>query len=198
MSQTNKHILNPSQWLALYGDYLFSVAMIKLNNTQLAEDMLQETFLSAIKAAPNFKGESSEKTWLTSILKNKIIDEYRKKSVLKNADDYLRQTEASFTGEFFQSGSDVIPHWLDDTYPRDWSSHADARINEKEFETILKLCMHKMPDKLAHVFIAKYMEEDKAENICKDFNLSPSNYWVIIHRAKVLMRSCLEKNWFLK
>ncbi len=172
--------------------------MIKLNNSQLAEDMLQETFLSAIKAAPNFKGESTEKTWLTTILNNKIIDEYRKKSVLKNAEDYLSNTDASFTGDFFQSGAGVIPHWQEDTYPRDWGNHADARIHQQEFETILQFCIKKMPDKLAHVFIAKYLDEDKTENICKDFNLSPSNYWVIIHRAKVLMRSCLEKNWFLK
>lgn len=198
MSRSNKHILNPSQWLALYGDYLFSVAMMKLNNTPLAEDMLQDTFLSAIKAAPNFKGQCSEKTWLTTILNNKIIDQYRKKSVLKEAQDYVDQTEHSFTQNFFESGPGAIPHWLDDTYPKDWGSAADSRINQQEFENILQLCIQKMPEKLSMVFIAKFMEEDTSENICKDFSLTPSNYWVIIHRAKVLIRSCLEKNWFLK
>lgn len=197
MSQTNTHTLNPAQWLALYGDYLFSIAMIKLNDKQLAEDMLQETFLSAIKGAPNFRGESSEKTWLTSILNNKIIDQYRKKSVV-GATEYIDQTELSFTQSFFESGTDVIPHWLEEAYPRHWGKGADASINQREFEDILTLCIKKMPDKLKLIFMAKFMEEETADNICKEFDISSSNYWVIIHRAKVLMRSCLEKNWFLK
>ncbi len=198
MSQTNTQILNPAQWLALYGDYLFSIAMIKLNDRQLAEDMLQETFLSAIKAAPNFRGESSEKTWLTTILNNKIIDQYRKKSVVKTVTEYINQTELSFTLSFFESGQGVIPHWLEEAYPRHWATGADAHLNQREFEDILNDCIKKMPDKLKLIFMAKFMEEETADHICKEFDLSSSNYWVIIHRAKVLMRSCLEKNWFLK
>lgn len=198
MSQTNVHILNPAQWLALYGDYLFSIAMFKLNDRQLAEDMLQETFLSAIKAAPNFRGESSEKTWLTTILNNKIIDQYRKKSVVKSVTEYINQTEDSFTQKIFESGTGVIPHWLEETYPRHWGAGADAGLNQREFEIILGSCIKKMPGKLKLIFMAKFMEEETADNICKEFDLTSSNYWVIIHRAKVLMRSCLEKNWFLK
>jgi len=198
LSHTNTHILNPAQWLALYGDYLFSIAIIKLNDRQLAEDILQETFLSAIKAAPNFRGESSEKTWLTTILNNKIIDQYRKKLVVKSATEYISQTELSFTQSFFESGPSVIPHWLEETYPRHWGTGADAGLNQREFEDILNACIKKMPDKLKLIFMAKFMEEETADNICKEFDLSSSNYWVIIHRAKVLMRSCLEKNWFLK
>ena len=198
MSQSNNHKADPSKWLLLYGDYLFSVAMMKVNDSHLAEDLLQETFLSAIKAASAFKGESSEKTWLTRILLNKITDHYRKKSVLKEAQEYLTQSEQSFTQHFFESEDNAIPHWLDDTYPKDWGAGADASINRQEFENILHGCIKKMPEKLSVVFLAKYMEEESSENICKDFDLSPSNYWVIIHRAKVLMRGCLEKNWFQK
>lgn len=172
--------------------------MIRLNDRQLAEDMVQETFLSAIKAAPGFKGESSEKTWLTSILNNKIIDQYRKKSVLKNAGEYLRDTDTSFTEAFFESAPGSIPHWLKNSSPVNWGAGADQSVNDKEFELILQACIKKMPEKLMVVFLAKFIEEDTAENICKELSISPSNYWVIIHRSKVLLRSCLEKNWFLK
>ncbi len=198
MNQAKQYSLDPSNWLRHYGDYLFSVAMMKLNDRQLAEDMVQETFLSGIKAATGFKGGSSEKTWLTSILNNKIIDQYRKKSVLKNEGEYIQATDDSFTEIFFESGPGFIPHWLESSSPGKWGAAADKSINEKEFEDVLQACIKKMPEKLMVVFLAKFIEEDTSENICKELGISPSNYWVIIHRAKVLVRSCLEKNWFLK
>ncbi len=197
LSQAKQHFPNPSQWLRLYGDYLFSIAMMKLDDRQLAEDMVQETFLSAIKGAHGFKGESSEKTWLTSILNNKIIDQYRKKSALKNTQEYIQATDTAFTDSFFESAP-AIPHWLDETAPRNWGPGADQSINEREFELVLQACIKKMPEKLMVVFLAKFIEEETSENICKELNITSSNYWVIVHRAKVLVRSCLEKNWFLK
>lgn len=196
MNEPVKHTLQPSEWLRLYGDYLFSIAMVKLSNRELAEDIVQETFLSAIRAAAGFKGDSSEKTWLTTILNNKIIDQYRKKATSKEITDYVVSTEASFTQHFFETGPGVTPHWLDDTAPQSWDAAADKQLNEKEFQNILLACIHKMPEKLASVFVAKYLDDILTENICKDFSLTSSNYWVIIHRAKVLVRSCLEKNWF--
>ncbi len=87
------HQLNPEIWLSNYGDYLFSVAMLKTNNREVAEDLIQESFLSAYKSRDLFRGDSSEKTWLISILNNKIIDYYRKKDVLKNTSEYLINTE---------------------------------------------------------------------------------------------------------
>jgi RNA polymerase sigma-70 factor (TIGR02943 family) len=188
--------LQPSKWLQLYGDFLFSMAMLKTGNKELAEDLVQETFLSAVKAKETFKGNSSEKTWLTAILKNKIIDHYRKKDVLKQADDYLATTEQSFHNSFFSSEEGSFGHWTKDALPADWKKGADEVINSKEFYAILQECIDKMPPRLVPVFLARFIDEEDAEKICKEFDLTPSNYWVIVHRAKVLMRSCLEKNWF--
>lgn len=189
------HDLEPSQWLKRYGDYLYSLAFLKLNNKEVAEDIVQETFVSALKAKDSFRKESSEKTWLVSILNNKIIDHYRKKDVLKNADSYLSETESSFSAHFFDQATG---HWLVDTGPVSWTEQADKKVDRNEFYRILRYCVEKMPSKLVPVFLAKFLEEDDSEKICKDFKITPSNYWVIIHRAKVLMRSCLEKNWFLQ
>jgi len=191
------NVLNPTNWLQLYGDYLFSLAMLKTCNKELAEDLVQETFFSAIKAKENFKGTSSEKTWLTAILKNKIIDHYRKKNVLKETGSYLADTEQNFHNAFFSDEEDNFGHWTKEAAPRDWKiSGADNILNNKEFFKILQYCIEKMPSKLVPVFLAKFIDEEEAEMICKEFNITTSNYWVIIHRAKVLMRSCLERNWF--
>jgi len=190
------NILNPDNWISLYGDYLYALAMMKIGNTQIAEDMVQDTLLSAFKARDQFKGNSSEKTWLAAILKNKIIDYYRKKDVLNNTSDYLAETEDSFHQSFFSSENGG-GHWIEDSAPKQWQTdNADNILNKHEFYRILQYCIQKMPARLVPVFIARFVDEDDAEKICKEFNITSSNYWVIIHRAKLLMRSCLEKNWF--
>ena len=168
--------------------------MLKVGNATTAEDLVQDTFLSAIRANDSFKGDSSEKTWLVAILKNKIIDYYRKRDVLKNTSEYLSETEADFSQHFFDTSNG---HWLRSVSPQTWSDSADTNINNAEFNNILQLCIHKMPGRLVPVFLSRFIDEEDSEKTCKVHNISPSNYWVIIHRAKVLIRSCLEKNWFL-
>jgi RNA polymerase sigma-70 factor (TIGR02943 family) len=190
--------LEPGRWVILYGDYLYSLAIMKTGNKETAQDLVQETFLSAIKAKDTFNGLSSEKTWLTAILKNKVIDFYRKKDVLRDADDYLAGTDASFYVTFFDTAEESYGHWRQDAAPKAWAEGADTPLKRKEFYRILQYCIDKMPSKLVPAFVAKYVDEEDSEKICKELNLSSSNYWVMIHRAKVLMRSCLEKNWFLQ
>lgn len=191
-SSVNK--LEPESWVKSYADYLYSLAYIKVNNKETAEDLVQETFLSAYKAKDSFRKDSSEKTWLTSILKNKITDHYRKKDVLKDVSNYLSGTELNFEEHFFNS---IDGHWLEESAPKDFMTNSDSRMNQVEFNKIIQYCIQKMPHKLIPVFVAKFMDDTDSETICKEFNITSSNYWVIIHRAKVLIRSCLQKNWLV-
>jgi RNA polymerase sigma-70 factor (TIGR02943 family) len=191
---SDKNILKPAEWVKTYADYLYSLALIKVSNKETAEDLVQETFLSAFKAKDAFKNESSEKTWLTAILKNKIIDYYRKRDILKEVSSYISDTEKGFDEHFFDEHNG---HWLMDAGPLAWRELADAKVNSNEFNKIVQYCIQKMPTKLVPVFVAKFLDEAESDFICKEFNITASNYWVIIHRAKVLIRSCLEKNWFL-
>lgn len=190
----NKTTLSPESWLVAHGDYLFSYALLKVSHKETAEDIVQETFVSAIKAKDTFKGDSSEKTWLVAILKNKIIDYYRKKDVLRYTTGYIAETEDDFSKHFFEKSNG---HWLKDVAPKLWTESADAALNRAEFDKVVQSCIQKMPTKLIPVFIAKFLDEEDSDTICKVHNISSSNYWVIIHRAKVLIRSCLEQNWFL-
>ncbi len=193
---TPYYMLHPQNWVSNYGDYLFSIAFMKTNNKEIAEDLVQDTFFSAIKAAKNFKGESSEKTWLVRILQNKIIDHYRKKDILKDTTAYLNDTEAAFEAGFFEPDSHSAAYWKKDALPGHWKSEADAGIQQADFYKIVQLCLQKLPPRLLPVFISKFIEEEDGDKICKDYGISSSNYWTILHRAKLLMRSCLEKNWF--
>jgi RNA polymerase sigma-70 factor (TIGR02943 family) len=186
--------LSPETWVATYGDYLFSFCMFRVNNRETAEDLVQDTFVSAIRAKDAFLGQASEKTWLTAILKNKILDHYRRNDVLKNASDYLDETEHEFSSHFFDPANG---HWHREAAPAAWSETADGDMHRREFESVLQNCIQKMPSRLVPIFIAKFIDDEGAEKICKVHGLSPSNYWVILHRAKLLIRSCLEKNWFM-
>ncbi len=187
---------DPTKWVENYGDYLFSIAILKTNQRETAEDIVQETFMSAVKSLPAFKGESSEKTWLTAILNNKVIDYYRKKDILKNTETYLQETEQSFNNNFFESANAPNGHWIKTAVPERWTKSADEAIMKADFYKIFEYCIDKMPPKLIPVFVSKFVDEKKAEEICKELDISPSNYWVIIHRSKILMRKCLETNWF--
>ena len=186
--------LEPSSWVTSFGDYLFSYALLKVGKRETAEDLVQDAFISAIKAKDTFKGDSSEKTWLTAILNNKIIDHYRKKDVLKDSTSYLTETEDEFSKHYFEKSSG---HWLETAWPQPWAESADSALNKAEFAGVIQKCIQRMPSKLVPIFTAKFLDEEDSDTICKVHNISSSNYWVMIHRAKLLIRSCLEQNWFL-
>ena len=183
--------LNPEQWVEEFSDFLFAFALRRVNSKEDAEDILQETFLSAYKGLEKFEGKSSVKTWLTSILKNKIIDYYRQKSNSKSFDDYFSETEDSFNNSFFNENNHG--RWKSKIHKNYISENADQYLLSKEFHEILEYCLQKLPPKLKPVFIAKYIMDDDAKKICKDLNITSSNYWVLLFRSKTLLRSCLEK-----
>ena len=179
-------MLSPNEWIHNYADVLYAYAKPRVNDAQVAEDLVQETFLSAWKAKDGFKGEASEKSWLFTILKNKIIDHYRKKS--KEIVATGSQTDA--TDAFF----DEQDHWTTSNAPLTWTMPSDG-IQQKEFYTVFEKCRKKLQQLQQNVFVMKYMDDLDSDEICKELGITPSNYWVLIHRAKLGLRACLEKNW---
>jgi len=183
----SKNFLNPDQWISLYADALYSYTLPRVNDTALAEDLVQETFLSAWKARNGFKGEASEKSWLFSICKNKIIDHYRKKA----RDIVQPLSENAVTDGFF----DEVEHWTQKDQPGDWGIDYQQSVDNKEFYSVLEKCRKKLQETQQAVFSMKYLEDLDASEICKVLGITASNYWVLVHRAKLQLRTCLEKNW---
>lgn len=179
--------LTPSKWISNYADALYTYAKPRVSDAQLAEDLVQETFLSAWKARDGFKGEASEKSWLFTILKNKIIDHYRKKS----KDIIHTAPESDVTDRFF----DEAEHWTKADAPLNWWVFKNDSLDRKEFYTVLESCKKKLQQLQQTVFVMKYLEDMDSDEICKVLDITPSNYWVLIHRAKLGLRACLEKNW---
>lgn len=183
----SKSLLNPDQWVHNYADALYSYTLPRVNDSALAEDLVQETFLSAWKAKDSFKGEASEKSWLFTICKNKIIDHYRKKA--KDIVQPLAYKDHS--DEYFNEAE----HWTKEDQPQDWGFDYHQGIDNRDFYKILEACKKKLHQIQQSVFVMKYMEELDSAEICKALGITSSNYWVLIHRAKLQLRTCLEKNW---
>lgn len=185
-----KHKLNPLIWVDEYSDNMFRFAVSRVSKRDVAEDLVQETFLSALKAKDGFKGNASEKTWLYSILKRKIIDYYRKAS---------SKHERTFSEMSpFEEDGDWLGHWKDDRVPQDWDNTNDNQFNVDEFSKVLKDCVKELPPKYASVFELKTIRGYESEEVCNELDITSSNLWVILHRSRVQLRECLEMNWFLE
>jgi RNA polymerase sigma-70 factor (TIGR02943 family) len=182
-------LLNPHKWVDNYADYLYAYAITRIRDEEQARDLVQEVFLAALERIDRFEGKSSERTWLTAILKNKIIDVYRKKSSgLVTVDVKIgEQTDQNF---FHEDG-----HWREEHWPREFGVDGHDLLHSKEFNQVLQKCLQKLPTLWLAVFSMKHMEDEATETICAELKVSSANFWVIIHRTKLNLRACLQKTW---
>ncbi|WP_316802983.1 sigma-70 family RNA polymerase sigma factor [Pedobacter nototheniae] len=190
-STNNKNLTSPHLWVAKYADYLFTYAVSRLNDEEIAKDLVQETFLAGLERIENFEGHSSEKTWLTAILKYKVIDVYRKKSSKITKDKVIAFDEYDREDFFDQNDG----HWNDPHRPKEMGIEEPDALISKEFTETLQKCMKKLPALWLAVFTMKHMDEEETAVICSELKVTSSNFWVIIHRTKVNLRACLQKNW---
>lgn len=172
-------------WLNEHCDYLYRFALARLRDPHQAEDAVQETFLAAIKS-PNFAEQSSPRTWLTGILKHKIIDTLRK-NMREIAASELVEEDASMDEFFDEKG-----RWTD--RPQRWGMPEGA-LEQQQFLAVLQECLDRLPAKQQAIFMLRDVEETENEEICKELNITPTNAWVMLYRARMGMRKCLEMNW---
>lgn len=181
--------MNPEAWLDNYGDYLYRYALLRLNEPAAAEDIVQETLLGAIKAHESFAGKSSERTWLLGIMKNKIVDHIRKRGRERPVDQDLGEIPDSADDLFDAHGS-----WNIDI--SSWS-HPDKSLEQAQFWPILRDCIANLPELLAQAFVLREIDGMTSEEICQALNISSTNnLWVMLSRARVRLRNCLDTNWF--
>ena len=172
-----------------HSDYFLSYALLKVDSRQDAEDLVQEMFLSGFKSYDSFENKSGIKTWLISILRNKISDFYRSKSRVPSISNYLSETEDSINEGFFNKGD--YGSWENKITENYSSSSSDEYLIGKEFRELLSKCVEKLPLKLRGVFVAKYLKDKNSKEVCKEFDITPSNYWTMVFRSKLILRSCL-------
>ena len=170
--------------------------MARLRDPALAKDVMQETFLAAIKSQSSFAGTSSERGWLMGILKHKIHDHYRKAArvmLLADLEFYAQQEKTTFVEDGLHQGT-----WVPDHAPSHWEMTPEQGLDRKEFWREFHACAGKLPQKISQVFLMRELDGVETPEICAMLGLSESNVWVMLHRARLALRRCLEKNWFAK
>jgi RNA polymerase sigma-70 factor (TIGR02943 family) len=181
-------------WVELYSDSMYSWAFYKTSSKETAEDLVQETFMAAIQAFEKFERKSNPKTWLFAILNNKITDHYRRQ--IKNPT--LSERQQSETGEhsLFDHLFDSERQWRKEERPKPWQDESENILDNAEFNKVLQNCLGKLPNTWFSAVQLKYFEEKRGELICQELQITPSNFWQILHRTKLQLRKCLELNWF--
>lgn len=157
-SGASHRLSDPSTWVAQYGDYLFRNAVLRVRHRDLAEEMVQETFLAALEARGRFAGRSSEKTWLTGILKHKVIDHLRRSSREIPVED-VERLPCEEESPFLETGT-WKGHWRSfQAGPADWGGSPSDILERKEFLEVLHACLSGLPPRLARAFVLREVVE---------------------------------------
>ncbi len=184
-------ISEPERWLEEHGSALYSFALLHVRDTYRAEDLVQETLLAALKARDRFQGEASVRTWLTGILKHKIMDDFRRQSREAPAPDSpeaawqaaeVQRVEESFTDN---------GNW--DPPPTDWGN-PEKNLSSEQFWSLIEHCLTTLSPRLARLFILRELWEMETEEVCKELAITPTNLWTMLHRARLGMRQCVERS----
>ena len=169
--------------------YLMRYALLQLRNQEVAEDVVQETLLAALQGLAGFSDNSSQRTWLTGILKHKIIDVMRRKAREQPLTINDDESEADAIDAIFSANG----HWQQP--PANWGDPAKS-LEDSKFREMFEICCRVMPERTARAFMMREVMEMSTEEICKELKITQANLWVILHRARLSLRACLEIKWF--
>lgn len=181
---------NPSLWLEEHGSALYSFAFLHVRDTHRAEDLVQETLLAALNARKRFQGDSSVRTWLTGILKHKIMDEFRRQAreapLPDSPEAALAAAEAQRAEESFtENGKWSLP-------PASWGD-AEQTLSRTQLWSLIEQCLAALSPRMARLFVLRELWEMETDEVCKELEMTPTNLWTTLHRARLGMRRCLEK-----
>ncbi|MDQ3817286.1 MAG: sigma-70 family RNA polymerase sigma factor [Acidobacteriota bacterium] len=185
---------DPAQWVDQHGDYLFRYAVFRLRDTSLAEDILQEALLAALQSYHNFEGRGSERTWLVGILKHKVMDHYRRTG--RETPESQFESDTFEHEELFRESGKWEGHWIADKAPTEWNDNPAELAEQSEFWVVFQNCLSPLPPRTANAFTLREVDGLTSEEICEVLNIRVNNLWVMLHRARLHLRQCLEANWF--
>ncbi len=187
---SGKDANDPALWVDEHGDVLYRYALARVRKPEVAQDLVQETLLAAMRARDRFAGQSSVRSWLCGILKHKLCDYYRKlgrETSFTDLEFLADECEEKFVREGF---------WVHMTGPKEWRPDPDEVMHRDDFWQTMRDCLAKLPERIATVFMMREMDEVESKEICAILAISENNLWVMLHRARMGLRECLALNWF--
>ena len=168
---------------------LLRFATLQLRNDAQAEDVVQDALIAVLEKPERFAGQSSLRTYVTGIMKYKIIDVLRAAGRMRQIDTYDDQSEADAVDALFTADGHTLQA------PRDWGD-PDASFEQQDFFRVMQICLDKLPAQTARVFMMREWLELDTDEICKELAITTANVWVILYRARLRLRECLDLNWF--
>lgn len=191
---TETQAADPAAWVDEHGDYLYRYALFRLRDPSRAEDAVQEALLAGLQAYANFAGRGSERTWLVGILKHKITDQFRRLG--REAQAPQREGEGFAHEEFFRASGEWADHWEVKYAPGEWAASPESLVEQGEFWSVFQNCLRPLPERIASAFVMREVDGLTSEEICEVLGVKVNNLWVMLHRARLHLRRCLELNWF--
>lgn len=180
--------LDPERWVDEHGDFLYRFAWVRLRDADTALELVQEALLAGLSARRNFRGQCSERSWLAAILKRKIVDHHRKH--LRERAHRVSSSDAWIDGQFTRRGT-----WK--SKPDEWSDDDPSQaLTRADFRTTLAGCLDRLPPRLRKIFVMRHVDERGPSEVCEEAEISDTNLWVMLHRARMRLWKCLSKNWF--
>ncbi|MBI3836625.1 MAG: sigma-70 family RNA polymerase sigma factor [Planctomycetia bacterium] len=186
LTEPTHKALQPITWVDQHGDYLYRYAVSRLRDGEAAEEVVQDSFVSALRHAKQYAGTGSERAWLLGILKRKIIDYVRERNRTSNLGD-------DDVGDLSEVLFDENGNWK-----REARAPGDPPLDaleRQEFWRILRDCLETLPSRQADVFVLREMDDQNTEEICKDLQISASNLWVLLYRARLRLARCMKSRW---
>lgn len=180
---------DPSGWLSRHGDALYAYALSRVRRSDVAEDLVQDALLSALRNADTFAERSQERTWLIGILRHKVLDHFRKhKRSAQFKENELERAHGTM-GLFNKRG-----RWA--KRPCEWKDDPASVYEQKEFWETYDACRRRMPAALGEAYILRELEGFTVEQACNFLDITATNLSVRLHRARLALRECLEQHWF--
>lgn len=184
--------LSESQrWIDDHGDYLYRFALARVRTPDVAEDLVQETFLAALQGSYRESGPSAERRWMIGIIKHKIVDHFRR-TARETLHDFDQRNGPSADEDFLADG-----HWNPEMAAvHGWPEKPDGLLERKQFWEAFAACLEKLPPRATQVFTLREMDGVETDEICRLLNLTPTNLGVILHRTRKQLRNCLAGRYF--
>jgi RNA polymerase sigma-70 factor (ECF subfamily) len=179
----------PEQWLEKHGNALYRFALARLRDPHKAEEVVQDTLVAALQAYARFDGGASVRTWLIGILKHKIMDQFRHEARTSplEAPELLSSENQDVDDDLF----DANGSWRENV--SDWGNPEDS-LERSQLIGILQRCLDALPGRLGRLFMLREVMEETTETICQEMDISPTNVWTMLYRARMGLRQCLDQN----
>jgi len=188
LDASSNRTCDPERWVDEHGDALYRFALIRVGREEAAEDLVQETFLAALRSRKRYRGQSTERTWLIAILKRKTADWLSRRSQERS------RRAAAGEDRWVDCLFDERERWKEP--PGTWGDRPETALESAEFWQVFSSCLQKLPLRMGVAFHRREIEERSTRELCQELGVSPTNLWVLLHRARLRLWKCLDRNWF--